>query len=154
MTSLVDALYLTKYNPFKYGEFLASFYSELTGVDKNILLSQLVIPLCSHHLFNGKIERARLGGNRGSTIWTIFSDKGLLYDMQERLDNFKTLTDQSLQYCLINDWLDVNPELLNVSCGKSINTKFTSQKCASNLGRVFSNLSVMEIYAILGVKPR
>ncbi|WP_331351857.1 three component ABC system middle component [Cellvibrio sp. UBA7671] len=154
MNSLVDALYLTKYNPFKYGEFLSSFYSELIGVDENILLSQLVIPLCSHHLFNGKIERARLGGIGGSTIWTIFSDKAMLYDMQERLDNFRGLTDQSLQYCLVNDWLNIDPKSLNVSFNKSTNKKFINQKCASNLGRIFSNLSVTEIYAMLGVKPR
>ena len=30
----IDAFYLVKYNPFKYGKYLADFYSELTGVEK------------------------------------------------------------------------------------------------------------------------
>ncbi|MGZ8954921.1 MAG: three component ABC system middle component, partial [Methylovulum sp.] len=71
MTSLADALYQSKYNPFKYGEFLASFYSELTNVENNLLLSQLVIPLCSHHLFSYKLSNARFVGKSRSTLWTI-----------------------------------------------------------------------------------
>lgn len=154
MTTLVDAIYQTKYNPFKYGEFLASFYLNLQGVEKNLLLSQLVIPLCSHPVYKEKIERAVFKSNGGSTIWTIFSDKIPLYDLQERIDNFKQLTDQSLQYCLINDWVIINSASLSVSIGSSGEVKFSEQKSAKNLAKIFSNLSVLEVYALLGVTPR
>lgn len=154
MTRLIDALYQAKYNPFKYGEFLASFYSTLHGVESNLLLSQLVIPLCSHHLFKVKIERAKFGSHIASTVWTIFSDRIELYDLQERIDDFKSLTDHSLQYCLINDWLNINPETLSISMGDIGDLKFPLQKSALNLGKIFSGLSVTEIYALLGVIPR
>ena len=39
----IDALYLAKYNPFKYGKYLADFYSELTGIEKNSLLLPILI---------------------------------------------------------------------------------------------------------------
>lgn len=154
MTSLVDAIYQTEYNPFKYGEFLASFYLNLQGVERNLLLSQLVIPLCSHPVYKEKIERAVFKNNGGSTIWTIFSDKIPLYDLQERIDNFKQLTDQSLQYCLINDWIIINSDSLAISVENPDEIKFVEQKSAKNLGKIFSNLSVIEVYALLGVTPR
>lgn len=154
MTSLVDALYLAKYNPFKYGEFLTSFYSELRDVEGDLLLSQLVIPLCSHSVYQGKIARAMFGDSKKSTIWTIFEDRARLYDLQERIDDFKVLTDQSLQYCLVNDWLEIDQDKLKVAFNIDNDTSFVRQKSAANLGRLFSNLSVVEIYAFLGVKPR
>lgn len=155
MTSLVDALYQVKYNPFKYGEFLASFYSELTNVEHDLLLSQLVIPLSSHHLFFRKLSNAKMSNTKNtSTIWTIFNDRKLLYDLQERLDEFKTMTDRSLQYCLVNDWLEIDAQALSVSPCRTSEVKFKKQKSAANLGRLFSNLSVIEIYAFFGVRPR
>lgn len=150
MTSLVDALYQTKFNPFKYGEFLASFYSEQGNVEDNLLLSQLVIPLCTHPIFFRKLSNS----NSRSTIWSVFKDRTLLYDLQERLDHFKVLTDQSLQYCLVNDWLGIEVQKLSVTTVQTSEVAFMKQKSAANLGRLFSNLSIVEIYAFLGVKPR
>ncbi|NGP88019.1 three component ABC system middle component [Fodinibius halophilus] len=154
MSNIVDALYQTKYNPFKYGNFLASFYLELANVKNNILLSQLVIPLCSHHLFKPKIENAVFGEKRRSTIWTIFKDRVQLYDLQERLVKFETLTEQSFQYCLINDWLEIEPKKLEVVVRNDCEINFKTERSAANLGKLFSNLSVIEIYSFLGVKPQ
>ncbi len=154
MTSLADALYHAKYNPFKYGEFLASFYSELTGVDNNLLLSQLVIPLCSYPFFSLKLSNAKFGAKRKSTIWTVFDDRSQLYDLYERLDEFKAMTLQSLQYCLVNDWVEIDVEKLTVNLIPTSQAPFNKQKSAANLGKLFSKLSVLEIYALLGVIPR
>lgn len=154
MTSLVDALYEIKYNPFKYSDFIATFYYELSNVEDNLLLSQLIIPLCSHHFFQKKIANAMFGKDKRSSIWTIFDDRSQLYDLQERIDDLKILTGQSLQYCILNDWLDIEPEKLNVEIGQANEMSFVKQKSAANLGKLFSNLSVIEIYAFLGVTPR
>ena len=54
----IDAFYLVKYNPFKYGKYLADFYSELTGVEKNSLLLPILIPLFTHPFFKDKIEKS------------------------------------------------------------------------------------------------
>lgn len=154
MTSLADALYQAKYNPFKYSEFVASFYSELTNVDNNLLLSQLIIPICSHYLFFNKLSNAKFGSKKKSSIWTIFEDRTQLYDLQERLDDFIALTDKSLQYCLVNDWLRVDAQLLSVTPSQTSTPLFVKHKSAANLGKLLSYLSVVEIYALLGVTPR
>jgi hypothetical protein len=150
MSSIVDALYELKYNPFEYGPYLASFYTALEESENNLLLAQLVIPLCSHPIYSHKL----LNSNKRSSIWSIFDDRTKLYDLQERIDGFQALTEQCIQYCLVNDWLSVNEQRLSLAKCDEINSTFITQKSAEKLGRLFSGHSVVEIYAFLGVKPR
>lgn len=177
MTSIVDALYDLQYNPFKYGSYLASFYSSLGTVENNILLAPLVIPLCSHPFFSMKLE----GANANSSIWTIFDgetrisndrdrkkyEKFLssplknkiihreqLYDLQERINEFQKLTEKSIQYCLINDWLSIDTEKIALHASVESNSNLSNQKGAGRLGHLLHCHSVIEIYAFLGVKPQ
>lgn len=150
MSSIVDALYELKYNPFEYGPYLASFYTTLEESENNLLLAQLVIPLCSHPLYSHKL----LNSNKRSSIWSVFDDRAKLYDLQERIDGFQALTEQCIQYCLVNDWLNVNEQRLSLTKSDEVASNFITQKSAEKLGRLFSKHSVVEIYAFLGVKPR
>lgn len=150
MSSIVDALYELKYNPFAYGPYLASFYSSIDESESNILLAPLVIPLCSHPIFSKKI----FNSNKKSSIWSVFDNRTKLYDLQERIDGFQNLTEQCIQYCLVNDWLSVNELTLSLRKGDGSDSLFTSQRIAEKLGRLFSDHTVVEIYAFLGVKPR
>jgi hypothetical protein len=150
MSSIVDALYELKYNLFDYGPYLASFYTHLDESENNLLLAQLVIPLCSHPMYSHKL----LNSNKHSSIWSVFDDRTKLYDLQERIDGFQTLTEQCIQYCLVNDWLSVNEQQLSLAKCEGGDSSFISQKSAEKLGRLFSGNSVVEIYSFLGVKPR
>lgn len=150
MSSIVDALYELKYNPFEYGPYLASFYTHLDDSENSLLLAQLVIPLCSHPVYSHKL----LNSNKRSSIWTVFDDRAKLYDLQERIDGFQDLTEQCIQYCLINDWLWINEQKLSLGKRDGADSVFVHKKCAEKLGRLFSGHSVVEIYAFLGVKPR
>ncbi|MCC5450703.1 DUF6521 family protein [Rheinheimera sp. UJ51] len=150
MSSIVDALYELKYNPFEYGPYLASFYTHLDESKNNLLLAPLVIPLCSHPLYSHKL----LNSNKRSSIWSIFDDRRKLYDLQERIDGFQALTKLCIQYCLINDWLLVDEQLLSLNKGGEADSVFIHQISAEKLGRLFSGHSVVEIYAFLGVKPQ
>lgn len=150
MSSIVDALYELKYNVFNYGSYLASFYAHLDESENNFLLAQLVIPLCSHPMYSQKL----LNSNKRSSIWSVFDDRAKLYDLQERIDGFQTLTEQCIQYCLVNDWLSVNERQLSLAKCEGVDSSFVSQKSAKKLGLIFSGNSVVEIYAFLGVKPR
>ncbi len=150
MNSIIDALYQIKYNPFKYGEYMASFYSSLEGVENNLLLAPLVIPLCSHPLFAKKLGNA----NKKSSLWSIFDDRAKLYDLQERMYEFKDLTDQSIQYCLVNDWLTIESKKLSLRFLEDANKSLTLHRNAVNLGKLVSDHSVVETYAFLGVRPK
>lgn len=150
MSSIVDALYELKYNPFQYGPYLASFYTHLEESENNLLLAQLVIPLCSHPIFTQKLFNSK----KTSTIWSVFEDRTKLYDLQERIDSFQALTEECIQYCLVNDWLTVNEQRLSLTNCDEVDSNLITQKSAEKLGRLFSSHSVVEIYAFLGVKPR
>ena len=150
MSSIVDALYELKYNPFEHGAYLASFYTIVSESENNLLLAPLVIPLCSHPHYGEKVFRS----NVKSTIWSIFDDRTKFYDLQERIDGFQELTEQSIQYCLVNDWLSIDEQSLSLSACNESDSIFTYQKNAEKLGRLFCYHSVVEIYAFLGVKPR
>jgi len=150
MSSIIDALYKLKYNPFEYGSYFASFYTVVGEAENNLLLASLVIPLCSHPIFGRKLSNS----NVRSTIWSVFDDRTKLYDLQERIDGFQGLTEQCIQYSLINDWLSIDEQILSLRGSDSSDLVFTKQKSAEKLGRLFSGHSVVEIYAFLGVKPR
>ena len=154
MSSIIDALYELKYNPFEYSHYLASFYAVIDESENNLLLAPLVIPLCSHPVFGKKISGAVFGSKRQSSIWSIFDDRTKLYDLQERIDGFQTLTELCIQYCLVNDWLSVNEQNLSLRKNEGTNLVYINQTSAEKLGRLFCGHSVVEIYAFLGVKPR
>lgn len=145
MNSVVDALYELKYNPFLYSEYIASFYISMAETENNLFFAPLIIPLCSHKYFGEKI----LNSNVKSSIWSVFKDRDLLYDVQERVDHFQELTDQCLQYSLMNDWLLINTRNLMVQVN---DRSFVVQKKANKLGKLFSNYSIVEVYAFFGVK--
>ena len=150
MSSIVDALYELKYNPFEYGTHIASFYASAGESKNNLLLAPLVIPLCSHPIFSRKLHNS----NIKSTIWSVFNDRTALYDLQERIDEFQSLAELCIQYCLVNDWLSIDEDSLALRPCADSGSSFTIQKSAVKLGRLFSGHSVVEIYAFLGVKPR
>ncbi|MBQ4851044.1 three component ABC system middle component [Pseudoalteromonas sp. MMG012] len=150
MSSVVDALYELKYNPFEYGPYFVSFYRALDEAENNLLLAPLLIPLCSHPIYEKKISNS----NVRSSIWSVFDDRSKLYDLQERIDAFQKLTEQCIQYCLVNDWIVVNQESLSLSISGSESKEIAFPKVAEKLGRLFKEHSVVEIYAFLGVKPQ
>jgi hypothetical protein len=109
-----------------------------------------VVPLYSHPVFGQKL----FNSNVRSTIWSVFNDRSKLDDLQERINGFQELTEQCIQYCLINYWLSVDEHSLSLRAFAEADSVFTNQKRAEKLGQLFSGHSVVEIYALLGVKPR
>lgn len=150
MSSIVDAIYELKYNPFEFSQHIASFYSKVNCTENNLLYSPLVIPLCTHPLFRKKLFYSK----STSTLWSVFADRQELYDLQDRIDEFQSLTEQCIQYCLVNDWLFVDEKNLSLGVSTYSVTPFKPQKIAEKLGRLFGGHTVIEVYAFLGVKPR
>lgn len=64
MSSIIDSLYLLKYNPFRFSEHLVSFYSSINQVEHNLILAPIVIPLCTHSIFESRLQGAIFGENK------------------------------------------------------------------------------------------
>lgn len=150
--NMIDAIYHIQYNPFKYGEYIYLFYSNLPEYQNNILLLPLIIPLCNHPEYVQKIKKS----NKNSSLLTIFKNKKELYDLQERIDTLRLLSTQSLQYCLSKEWLELKIDELNAYANpldKKIVKQFNQDsKVAEKLALLFGRYSVDEIYSYLGVK--
>lgn len=75
-----------------------------------------------------------------------------LYDLQDRINSLKILTSDSIQYCLVNEWLETDINFLSFVPIQRKNSE-KRIKVAKKLARLFSNRSVYEIYISLGIKP-
>lgn len=157
ITSLADCYFVLKNNAFTAAPLIALFYKNLKSVNQNLLLAQFVLPLCMHPEYGVKIERAVFGVNRKSSIWTIFDDKKELYDLQERIDELKMITNLSLQHSINNEWLSIDTRIFHITHNEKETHKYSKtsmNKRSINLGRLFSSLSIYEIYSFFGVIPR
>lgn len=146
--NIVDAIYHIKYNPFKYGEYIYCFYHHLENHYENILLLPLILPICTHSYYGDKVKNSK----SNSSIYTIFKEQRELLDFQERVDNLKELGFSSLQYCLNQNWLYLNPDKLNIVSSKDNIDVNQNTLVAKKLAMLFSRSSKSEIYSLLGVK--
>lgn len=146
--NIVDAIYHIKYNPFKYGEYIYYFYHHLENHTENILLLPLILPICTHSYYGDKVKNSK----SNSSIYTIFKEQRELLDFQERVDNLKELGFSSLQYCLNQNWLYLNPDKLNIVSSKDNIDVNQNTLVAKKLAMLFSRSSKSEIYSLLGVK--
>lgn len=149
---MIDAVHTYYYNPFKFGSHIVSFYNSLEEVEHNLLLLPLIIPICSHPELSKKLNIVISSGRSPSTFFTKFDNPKEFYDLQERIDALKGLSTQSLSYCMVNDWVTVDKSSLSVIDIENYD-KTQTNKQAKNLGRLFSGLSITEIYKGLRVSP-
>lgn len=149
---MIDAVHTYYYNPFKFGSHIVSFYNSLKEVEQNLLLLPLIIPICSHPELSKKLNIVISSGRSPSTFFTKFDNLKEFYDLQERIDALKGLSTQSLSYCIVNDWVTVDKLSLRVIDTENYD-KTQINKQAKNLGRLFSGLSINEIYKGLRVSP-
>ncbi|WP_427834552.1 three component ABC system middle component [Actinobacillus pleuropneumoniae] len=87
--------------------------------------------------------------SKNRCTWFDNSSSKELYDLQERIESLRRLTSESMQYCLVNQWLYIEQDDLSVYSAQDIE----NIKIARNYAKLFSNHSVYEIYTLLGVKP-
>lgn len=151
MSSMIESLYEVKYNPFIFGEVFVSFYSSLENVKKNFLLAPLIIPLYSYASVRNSVENALFGEKRRSSIWSIFEDRTLFSDLQERIENFRGLTEECILYCISNDWLSIDTELLSVIIKKDVEGIPNNNKVAKNLSKLLKGMSLEDIYTFFEV---
>lgn len=83
-------------NPFIFSKAFFEFYSALGHKDNSLLLAYLVLPLTLH-----KPCRAFLATARSTSNFHTMSERGgLLNGMQQRVYEYKALTNLTLQYLI------------------------------------------------------
>lgn len=146
--SILDAIYEVKHNPFKYAEYIASFYnSKVSEIENNVLLLPLVLPICTHSIYGKKRITSR--SNLQSTFANHLID---FYDLKELIQFFKPLSKDSFYYCLSLNALNLDEQNMKVRYVQSKEVIFSEIQQAKNLGdKLFSQYSVNDIYSFFEV---
>lgn len=152
MSEAIRHLSILYSNPFIFSPVLFSFYNEIKNIDRNILLSYLILPLSLYpeskkYLIGKKHPR--------SSLRILAKEHRRLYGLQERIKEYKDLTNSTLQYC-------INIGVLSINSNQSIQIEGRlperiisppdSCKAARRLAEFMSNFDVATSYRMLGVK--
>lgn len=81
-------------NPFIFSSALFAFYESLDQKNHSILLSYLVLPLALHKESRKFLCNAKANSN----LTTMISNKKFVHGLAERVDDFKDLTNLTIQY--------------------------------------------------------
>lgn len=156
MNKFIDSVYKIHNNPFVLTPLIVKFYEQLEKKPNNILLAYLVLPLVLNERSKQTLRTARLT----SSIHTFIdsSDKSKrenVFGLPERIQNYKEITNQCIQYAIDNQWISVKEDL-SIEFLKKVDNKVEnlnqSFKASSNLHKIFRDLDVVTIYRLLGVK--
>ncbi|MEG0224326.1 MAG: three component ABC system middle component [Comamonas sp.] len=150
MNTAADHLYTLHRNAFALAPVIQSFYLNWEPIEKDILLSYLVLPLVSFPAMQDYLHTA----NRTSSIRTMTSDSSRLVGLALRISEYKPITNKALLILRSDESLKINDDL-SVFASENRQSENAAPKMlhyARQLAMVFRNESVVTIYRILGLK--
>ncbi len=149
-TQVSDHLYTLHRTPFALAPVIQSFYQHWEPVEKDVLLSYLILPLVTYKPMHAFLNRAR----RDSSVRTMASDANRLIGLALRVEEFKPITNAALLILTAENSLKITPELSVRSIQKpqSLNSDKSLMKYSQKLAMVLSGENVVSIYRMLGLK--
>lgn len=138
-------------NPFLLTPLILNFYKNYKGQSKDILLAYLILPLVLQENTRKWLQKARTN----SSLTTFGKDRENYYGLPERIEEFKSITNQCLQYAINNKIVTVSSELqitvlrLDIECIEFLMDAF---KASANITKIFKDIDIISIYRGLGVK--
>ncbi|MCY1301221.1 hypothetical protein D9M69_456190 [compost metagenome] len=149
-TQVSDHLYTLHRTPFALAPVIQSFYHHWEPVEKDILLSYLILPLVTYKPMHAFLNRAR----RDSSVRTMASDASRLIGLAMRVEEFKPITNAALLILTAEKSLEITPELSvrSIQKPRSVNSDKSLLKYSQKLAMVLSGENVVSIYRMLGLK--
>lgn len=151
MSRFVDSIFTLQNNVFALTPLLISFYKNLKGKEKDLLLAYFVFPIVLNQECIEKLKKL----NTRSQLSRITRDKDIMAGFEERFDFYKDITNRCLQYALDCKYIEITQNLsVSVIADKRMFTDpvlSESFKLASSLPRVFTR-DVINTYYSFGIK--
>lgn len=151
MSNAIQSLGALHNNPFIFAPLFSPFYKSLGEKPKSFLLSYLVLPLVLYP----KSRTFLVGARSTSSLRTLMGKKERIYGLDERIAEYRGLTNTSLQNAVDMGVLQVG-EKLSVDVVSDWTTDPMCSpdqlKAASNLGILFAPFDVPTVYRMIGVK--
>ena len=149
-TRASDHIYTLHRTPFALAPLIHSFYDNCESIEKDILLSYLILPLVSYK----PMHKFLAGANRKSSLRTMTADSSRLLGLALRVEEFKSITNSALLILTAEKSLEINSDMSVVSINKirAVNSNKDLLRYSSKLAMVFSGENVASIYRNLGLK--
>jgi len=151
MSNAIQSFGVLHNNPFIFGPLFPPFYESLGKKPKSILLSYLILPLVLYPESNTFLVNAK----STSSVRTMVKKRDRLYGLDERIAEFRKLTNTSVQYAIDIGVLELADDLtvyVNSSWSADPLCPADALKAANRLGILFAPFDIPTIYRMLGVK--
>ncbi len=149
-TQVSDHLYTLHRTPFSLAPVIQNFYQHWEPVEKDVLLSYLILPLVTYKPMHNFLKWSR----RDSSVRTMAADSERLIGLALRVEEFKPITNAALLILAAEKSLEITPELSvrSLQNPQSINSDKSLLKYSQKLAMVLSGENVVSIYRMLGLK--
>lgn len=151
MTSQVsDHLYTLHRTPFALAPVIHSFYHNWESVEKDVLLSYLILPLVTYQPMHDFLKNAR----HNSSVRTMAADSKRLVGLTIRVAEFKSIANAALLVLAADKSIEITTELSvrSLKKPKSANSDKTLMKYSEKLAMVLSGEPIASTYRMLGLK--
>ena len=151
MSNAIQSLGALHNNPFIFAPLFSPFYKSLGEKPKSFLLSYLVLPLVLYP----KSRTFLVGARSTSSLRTLMSNKERIYGLDERIAEYRGLTNTSLQHAVDMGVLQISEILsVDVVSDRNVDPMCSSDqlKAARRLGLLFAPFDVPTVYRMIGVK--
>ena len=107
MIKRIENLYTLYNNVFEHIPIIYAFYNEYNGIDNDILLSYLILPL----VLNEASRKKLLHSNSRSSIFTFCKDSGTFSGLSDMVKLYESITNDCIQYGIDNLVFSITEEM-------------------------------------------
>ena len=138
-------------NPFIFAPIFVEFYRGCASKEKSLLLSYLALPLVLPRESRNFLSKAK----STSTVATFLRHREYLEGLEERIFEYRELTNQAIRYAVDAGMIaieeDLSVRVICDECDYSLAPAATP-RAARRLGILFEPYDIPTIYRTFGVK--
>jgi hypothetical protein len=144
-----EHIYTLYRSPFAMAPLIHGFYDQWESIEKDVLLSYLILPLVTYPPIHKFLKNSR----KDSSLRTLTSEASRIVGLDLRIDELKSITNAALLILTAENSLKINDDLSIASINKvrEENTDSELLKLSKKLATVLSGESVISIYRTLGL---
>ncbi|WP_440809684.1 three component ABC system middle component [Pseudomonas syringae] len=145
-----DHIYTLRRTPFALAPVIHTFYDNWDGVEKDVLLSYLILPLITYK----PIRKFLSNSNRKSSIRTLTQEASRIVGLELRIEEFKPITNAALLILTSEKSITLNEDMSLVALGevREENADESLLKLARKLAVILTGENVVSTYRTLGLK--
>lgn len=145
-----DHIYTLRRTPFALAPIIHSFYDHWDPIEKDILLSYLVLPLVTYKPMHRFLHYA----GKNSSLRTLMQEPSRVLGLEARIEEYKPITNASLLILTSEKSVKINDDMSVEPQGKIREENADAQliKYARKLAIVFNGENVVSVYRSLGMK--